>query len=58
MAFIRRILPFHTSAWNAASEPNQRMLDTMETNKLEGERLTKLWREETQTHLQSISITV
>ena len=55
-ALIRRALPFHSSAWNAVSEPIQLMLSASTID--ERDRLTAMWRDNTQSQLGVVCITV
>ena len=55
-ALVKRALPFHSSAWNAVSEPIQLMLSAATMD--ERDRLTALWRDNTQSQLSVVCITV
>ena len=55
-ALIRRALPFHASAWNAVSEPIQLMLSASTID--ERDRLTAIWRDNTQGQLGVVCVTV
>ncbi|KAH7130733.1 hypothetical protein B0J11DRAFT_430219 [Dendryphion nanum] len=52
---IKVLFPFHAAAWKASSEPIQQMLQEPDT--VRKEELTAIWRDKTQTQLNTISIT-
>jgi hypothetical protein len=56
LTFIKHVLPFHAAAWAASSEPIQRFLEEPDGDVKD--QLTTLWRDTTQTQLNTIGITV
>jgi len=55
MVFLKAILPLHASAWEAVSEPVQKLLEASDT---EQENLVKLWHQQASSQLNVICITV
>jgi hypothetical protein len=56
MKAARAVLPLHASAWTTASEPIDIILNM--TDRLEQDRLTKVWQDNSYSQLHVICITV
>jgi hypothetical protein len=56
MKAARAVLPLHASAWAAASEPIEELLNA--SDGFEQDRLTKIWQDNSYSQLHVICITV